>query len=1108
MKASSRRMWMGVIGLALLAAPAAGSAQRSSAFHEERGTTAQATPARLTLDLDDVSLRDALKTISSRSGVSLAYSASSVPLERRVTLHLRDATVPDALREALRGTDVDVREAPNGQLMLVRRAEHEEVPLPPDFAPGSITGRVTDSASHVAVIRAVVSMDGDARHAMTDDAGRYRLGDVAAGAHTLTVRRIGYAPAERLIMVPDGATVVADFALAAVASRLNEVITTVTGPQRRLEVGNVIGVIDADSLVREAPIANLGELINARVPGAQVLMNGGLTGSSPRIRIRGINSITAGNDPLVIIDGVRVENSSSVFAGYGQTSGRLNDLNPEEIESIEIAKGPSAATLYGTDAANGVIVVKTKRGRPGPPTWNAYAELGRTDLRTHFPDNYYSWGHTATGAVRQCVLTQMAIGACSVDSLTTFNPLLDPATSPFAAGMTRQYGLQLSGGAAQARYFLAGEFSSDDGFLRMPGAEQQRVRTERGGGALPPEQVRPNALRKVSLRGNTDATLGPKADVGLLVGISSIDARIPGNSVFFDGINGKGYRDANDGWFNARPGELFGIRNTEHVTHLTGSLRGSWRPLAWLSGNATVGTDLSSTLLDALQRRNEGTFGSGRNGRRQNARTNVQLYTVDLGLSAHAAPTPRLTSRTSAGVQYNRRQLGATMVTATNLPIGSETVTGAAVTTGQEQNVQSVVAGAYLEQEAALDNRLFLTLAMRADGAASFGRDFRTAFYPKASASWLVAGGGSGVLSTLRLRAAYGVSGVQPASTAALALVSVFPVLVDGVVASGGALSAIGNPNLQPERQSELEGGVDAALFGERIRIELTGYSKLSRDALINRPLPTSLGYGSRLENVGAVSNRGIEWMVSARAVERPIVSWDVALNGSANRNRLERMGAPIPYIGTRFYRSQEGHPLFGLWEIPITGFADANGDGVIQASEVQVGDSAVFLGSSVPTRQLTATTTLSLWNRARVSTQLDYRGGFWQVDNDEGGRCSALLDCRAVNDPSTPLDQQAAAVAVTSTALGRTSFGYARDASFVRWRELSVSVDLPARVASMTRASRGTLVLAGRNLRLFGSHTALDPETNGSLNLAEGFINSTTAPPARSLIVRLNLGF
>jgi hypothetical protein len=279
MKASSHMMWAGALGLALLGVAVSVNAQERGTFRESGGVQVQSAPARLTLDLDDAPLRDVLKTIAERSGVSLVYAASSLPLDKRVTVHLRGVTVQDALREALRGTNTDVREAPNGQLMLVKHVEREEAILPPEFAPGSITGRVADSASRVSVIRAMVSMDGGAKRATTDDEGRYRLADVTTGAHTLTVRRIGYAPAERLVMVPDGGTIVADIALAAVASRLNEVVTTVTGPQRRLEVGNVFGVIDADSVVRSAPIANLGELINARVPGVQVLMNGGLTGS-------------------------------------------------------------------------------------------------------------------------------------------------------------------------------------------------------------------------------------------------------------------------------------------------------------------------------------------------------------------------------------------------------------------------------------------------------------------------------------------------------------------------------------------------------------------------------------------------------------------------------------------------------------------------------------------------------------------------------------------------------------------------------------------------------------------------------------------------------------
>src|SRR5262249_50267714 len=159
-----------------------------------------------------------------------------------------------------------------------------------------------------------------------------------------------------------------------------------------------------------APVTNLGELIAARVPGAQVLFQNGFTGQSPRIRIRGLNSFTVGNNPLLIIDGIRAENSmQSSTSTYGQTTGRISDLNPEEIESLEIVKGPSAATLYGTDAANGVIVVKTKQGRVGRPQWTVYGEQGMITMPAKFPTNYYGWGHsTTTGATAQCLLTAIA----------------------------------------------------------------------------------------------------------------------------------------------------------------------------------------------------------------------------------------------------------------------------------------------------------------------------------------------------------------------------------------------------------------------------------------------------------------------------------------------------------------------------------------------------------------------------------------------------------------------------------------------------------------------------------------------------------------------------
>jgi TonB-linked SusC/RagA family outer membrane protein len=1111
--ASSRVGRMATLLFALSSAPLA-RAQESAV---PRTTAVDRVPLarRITLDLTDVPLRDALKAVASQGGVSLIYASSTVPLDRRISLQLRAASVEEALRGALRGTEVDVRETSSGQLMLVRRtARADSADSKSPVQAGGVAGRVTDAASNAPVIRAIVSLDGTRRQAMTDESGQYRFIDVPPGLHTVEVRRLGYAPAVRSVTVADGATLAADFTLAPVASRLTEVVTTVTGPQRRLEVGNVIGAIDAESVVRDAPVTSLSDLLNARVPGTQVILNNGLTGTSPRIRIRGVNSQTVANDPLLVVDGIRVENSTGGRgSGYGQTAGRLNDLNPEEIESIEIVKGPSAATLYGTDAANGVIVVTTKRGRQGRATWNTYVEGGRIDQPTRFPDNWYGWGHSlTTGVVQQCVLTQVADRLCVIDSVTTFNPLMNAEVTPFGTGRRAQTGLQVSGGVGGFNYFAAGEYEAETGVLEMPAIDRARIALERGGVDIPNEQLHPNALHKVSLRANAGTTLGSNAELNVSSGLVRNEVRLVGEDMMFAGILGPGYRTAQNGYLSllAQPGESFAVRNTESVTHYITSASTTWRPLGWLSARATAGLDFSSTFLDDLQRRNEGRFGAGRDGRRLNRRTDVSQYTADAGASALFTVRPRLTSRTSVGAQYNRRLLQATGTIGTNLTPGAETVTGAAIITGEERNVETVVAGSYAEQTFGFAERLFLTAALRADGGSAFGRDFRTAIYPKASASWIAAEQRTGWLNGARLRLAYGASGVQPASTASLPLVTVAPAFVDGAAVTGARLGAIGNPELKPERQTELETGADLELADGRVRVEATYYDRLSRDALINRPLASEFGLASRQENIGSVRNRGIEGMVSLTPIASRGVTWDVSLNGSVNRNRLERIGEGIAFIGANTAsRSKQGYPLFSAFALPILGYADANGNGIIEESELTVGDTMEYLGPSLPPRQLSLSSSVTvLGGRLRLSTQFDHRGGNLTTNYTNINRCSLFIaNCRAVNDATAPLADQANAVAFNSARLGHTYYGYTENASFTRWRELAVTWTLPGALVRQLHAASATLTVTGRNLRLFTRITGLDPETNDVPDGGEGYGGNPTIPPSRYWLLRLNLG-
>jgi TonB-linked SusC/RagA family outer membrane protein len=1062
---------------------------------------------RIAVDLDGSTLGEAISTISAKIGLRIGYAEDAVSTDRRVHLRAQSITVAAALTDVLAGAGVDVVFTNNGSVALVKR---------PRAPSGVLTGGVTDSATRRPLQGVQIQIEGTGLGAVTDVSGHYRISGVPAGAFTVTARRLGYSASRRRINIASDADASADFVLTAIATTLEDVVTTVTGTQRRLEVGNVVGSIDADSIVREAPVTNLTSLINARVPGTQVIMDNGLTGSSPRVRIRGLNSFTVSNQPLLVVDGIRVENSTATLGtGYGQTTGRFNDLNPEEIESIEIVKGPSAATLYGTDAANGVIVVRTKRGRSGHNTIQLYAETGLVQEVGPFPDNYYSWGHNSTtGAVQQCVLTQVAAGVCKADSVTVFNPLTNSETRPFSDGSRRQFGVQSSGGSDRFTYFLSGEYEDEDGVLRMPAIDQARVSAERGGVAIPENQIRPNTLSRISLRSNAAAHLGSKADVSVQLGVVLSDVNVVGDGIISSGNFGPGFRSLQDGWlsFLSRPGEAFSLRNRETATHFINSIGTNWRPLSWLATRATVGLDFSSALQDGLQRRGEGPLGNDRVGKRQNLRSDVSQYTADLGASGTFGSQRGIVSRTSVGGQYNRRYLRVTTATGSGLPPGSESVTGAAVISGSEQNIETVVAGGYVEEMVGFHDRLFLTAALRADGGSAFGQNFSTAIYPKSSLSWLAVDNRPGFFNSARLRAAFGASGVQPASTASLPRLILGAAVVDGTTLSGARLDAVGNPDLKPERQTEYEAGADLEMADGRIRLEGTYYYRLSRDALINRPLAGEFGISSRQENIGSVSNKGIEALLSLTPFNSPALTWNASLNGSINRNKLEKIGAGILFVGTNpASRNVEGRPLFSSFARPILGFADKNGNGIIEENEIQVGDTVVYVGPSLPPYQLTAATSLSLFRgRLRVATQFDYRGGHKLTNFSEINRCSAFLgNCAEINLASTSLANQAAAVANRSDAFGRTRYGFTVDGSFTRWRELSITYQLPSSVLRAFKSTDASITLTGRNLHLFTKYPGLDPETNDAVGLpnTEGYGGNPTSPPVRYWLVRINLG-
>jgi TonB-linked SusC/RagA family outer membrane protein len=995
---------------------------------------------------------------------------------------------------------------------------------------GTVTGQVTDAATGQAVPAAQINIVGTNLGRLSDAEGRFTITGVSAGNVQVRVLRVGYAEQKKPATVSAGQSTTVDFALNAVSIQLAPIVTTATGEQRRLEVANAIAEIKADSLVATRPVANMTDLLTARAPGVQVLP-GNMTGTGARVRIRGSNSLSLSNDPIYIIDGIRMEaasGSSSISIG-GSLPSRVMDVNPEDIESIEIVKGPPAATLYGTDAASGVIVIRTKRGRVGAPQWSTYIEQGAIVDRNEYPMAYTNAGRLqpSGAATNSCFVSRIAAGTCRSDSLRRFNLFEDDETTPLGTGHRQQYGLQVRGGSDLVRYYASGEWEDEVGVLQIPDFDVRRMGARNIG--ILDEWNRPNAKRRWSGRANIDLVASSKLDLGLRTGYTSSKQRLPQTDNNTTGLlssafGGPGFK-YNTGLFSSlgdtlygyriyTPGEMFQETVEQEINRFIGGLNANWRPTSWLSTRGNFGVDFTSRVDSDLCR--FGTcvnFATNRDGFRENNRARFFQYTVDVSGTASFQPLATLTSRTTVGVQYFNENFERNGARGEVLPPGSTSITAGAIQFADERGDPARTLGAFLEQHFGWRDVLFVTGAVRLDDNSAFGADFDAVVYPKFSLSWVASDEAffpkPSWLDLLRLRTAVGASGRRPGTADAQRYFTGNLVRTDDAEIPGFTLSALGNRTLKPEWTQEVEVGADANFLRGRFSVELTYYNKSSRDALVQRILPASLGTDStwRFENLGKVRNWGWEGFVSAQVFDTPRFGWDISLSGSHNSNELVDLGDVPPIIGNTISQ-KEGYPLNGYWHRRITGYTDADRDGMIDVNEVTVTDTAEFLGYSIPRRELVLNTGVDLFSkRIRLAALFDHKGGHKLYNNTERIRCQSRNNCRGLMDPSAPLFEQARVIALRDHP-SRSVEGYIEDASFTRFREVSVSFTAPEVWASrLFRSNRAILTLSARNLKTWTDYTGLDPESNYN-TLTDVPADFQTTPPPTVFMARISVDF
>jgi TonB-linked SusC/RagA family outer membrane protein len=1004
---------------------------------------------------------------------------------------------------------------------------------------GTVTGQVTAQGGSETLQESRVIVLGTALYASSGPDGRYTIRNVPAGRYDLRVMRVGYVEQKRSVLVAAGQSVTADFTLEPAVVHLQEVVTTATGEQRRIELGSSVSSLDAASRTQSSPITDMASLLVAQSPGVQV-MPGNTVGTGARIRIRGTSSLSLVNDPIYVIDGVRMRSdngsmSGNIFTG-GAVESRAMDINPDEIENIEIVKGPSAATLYGTDAANGVIVITTKRGRAGATKYNAFFESGVSKDLNNYPANYYLWGHAPAGSTRNCLnpaLTLVSQGLCVSDSLSTLNLFTNSNTTPFTDGGRLSSGVNVSGGVDNLRFFASGQYDEETGILTIPKFDVQRFDTLNV--PIKTEWKTPNAMSRASVRVNVDAALSPKLDAQFSTSFISQMTRLPQNDndaygLLSNAFGGVGYENGRTstlgfnlhGYRQTTPGESFQDVSQQYIDRFIGSSSLNYRPLSWLSMRGNGGVDYTARDDQAFCARGTcADVGTVRLGFANDDRASIRTLSLDGAATATFNPRPWALSRSTLGVQwvfgsFNRNGAGAV-----NLTPGSSTVTGGATQAADAQSDNNKTLGVFFEEQLALRDRLFLTAAVRSDQNSAFGTNFQRVFYPKFSASYVISDEQwfprVKWMDQLRLRTAYGASGVQPGSRDALQYYSPTTTNIALVDQPGVVYASAGNAVLRPERANEFEIGFDTKLWTNRINFEATYYNKLTKDAIIGAVVPPDLGSGNTTirTNLGSVQNTGAEFAVNTQIMETSNFAWDATLNYSMNGNKLvtlgtDAQGRPIPpQVGTTT-RQQAGYPLNGYWQKQITSFADKNGDHMITLDEIVVNDSATFVGYSIPRYEATLQNGFDLFKkRLRVSALFDYKGGYMQLNGTERIRCGSRNNCYGAYDAAAPLWQQARAVAVREHA-SRTQAGYMEDAHFVRFRELSFRYQLPDNLVTASRFAKGAnITFSVRNLHKWTNYSGVDPESNSdagsTASVASDF--QALAPPTYYTL-RLNLGF
>jgi TonB-dependent SusC/RagA subfamily outer membrane receptor len=934
------------------------------------------------------------------------------------------------------------------------------VAVPVEAQTGTIQGLVTDQVTGTRVVGAQVSVLGTDTQTRTRVDGTYVLPNMPIGRYRVQVLIVGYSSVVGETNVVAGDPVTLDFELTRLTIEMDAVVVTGTpGETKRRAIGNAISSVTTQELER-APIYTLNEALAGQATGTIVLNNSGQVGTGSTIRLRGNSSIQMSQVPLIYVDGVRIENEPMPSSDEaGQAASALNNINPDDIESIEIVKGAAATTLYGTEASAGVIQIITKKGTAGRASWSFSMDQG-----------WHQLGHV--GPPKDINPDGLHLNDC-----TESDTLGCPASGTYLRkGHIQRYNLSVRGGSEQTNYFLSGKWASENGVIAPQGSDDWSVRGNFG--------------------------FQPSGDLAIQYNNSYTHRDI---NWIPDGDNREGFLlNVYRGYAGYTPGDndmlILDMRLDQVIDNFITGVQTVWTPLPSLPQRLSLGLDWNRS--EYTEEKPFEYWGEPP-GARENDTYTTQNITVDYSGTWEANVSSSWTSTFSWGGQlYDEKRRRINGFGEEFGGPGDKDLDAAARTTSSETRIDITSGGFFAQEMIGWNDRLFLTGGIRWDGFSTFGDDFGLAMYPKVSLSYVLSDHDFWPVwfETLKLRGAVGYSGRAP---------GVFDSerTWDAVSGDDGLPAVtpanVGDPGLGPEKTREIEVGAEGVLFGGRLAFDYTYYRQNTFDALVGVQQVPSLGFvGSQLQNVGELANQGHEVSLDLVLINQRAFNWDLGFRYGNNSSEALDIGEEIIIVhSTALTHIREGFPVPGIFGQRVID-STAVGDDALERCDIPEnwdewqgyldGDpehatDCGYLGPAYPTFSYGINTTFTIGRRLTIDALGEALGGHYMTSgtarqNTRRGEWPYCEDL-SLSDGETGLRDRVLAGDVDDiTALWQAKCAsnpryedWATRADFFRVRHITVSYRLPE--SWLPQFRNITLRASVKNPYLNADFFGIDPE-------------------------------